>query len=156
MDLGDLNWVLLRLMPWSGFHLHAFTVNGVDYNEPEPEYGSDMEDEAEAQLSELIAGSGFKFSYEFDFGDCWMHDILVEKILPLEAGTHYPVCLAGKRACPPEDCGGIWGYANLLDAIRDPKHEEHDELLEWIGGSFDPEAFDLDAVNQRLKKIRSR
>jgi hypothetical protein len=87
---------------------------------------------------------------EYDFGDSWLHEILVEKILPREPDARYPRCLTGKRACPPEDCGGIWGYADFLDAIRDPNHPEHEAMLEWIGDDFDPEAFDLQTVNQEL------
>jgi hypothetical protein len=92
--------------------------------------------------------------YEYDFGDGWEHEILVEKILQSEPGVRYPVCLAGKRACPPEDCGGVWGYESLLEALRDPEHPEHNDMLEWIGEDFDPEAFDLDSINQDLRSIR--
>jgi hypothetical protein len=79
---------------------------------------------------------------------------VLEKILPSESKTRYPVCLGGARACPPEDCGGVGGYVDFLQAISDVDHEEHDEMLEWIGGEFDPEEFDLDLVNQGLKTIR--
>ncbi|MBI3301735.1 MAG: plasmid pRiA4b ORF-3 family protein, partial [Deltaproteobacteria bacterium] len=81
-------------------------------------------------------------------------EILLEKILPPEPGVHYPVCITGKRACPPEDCGGVWGYDSFLEAIQNPNHPEHDEMLEWIGGSFDPEAFDVDTVNRALRQVR--
>ena len=74
--------------------------------------------------------------------------------LSTEPGVHYPLCLTGKRACPPEDCGGPWGYEHLLEVLRDPQHEEHDELIEWVGDPLDPEAFDLDKVNQVLGRIR--
>jgi hypothetical protein len=77
----------------------------------------------------------------------------VEKILPAEEGVHYPVCLTGKRACPPEDCGGIWGYYQLLETIQDPDDREHEEMLDWLGDDFDPEAFDLDAINRELKDV---
>ncbi len=79
---------------------------------------------------------------------------MVEKTLPPEEGIRYPLCLAGARACPPEDVGGIPGYENVREAIRDPQHPDHKELSEWIGGSFDPEAFDLDEVNQLLHAMR--
>ena len=91
--------------------------------------------------------------YEYDFGDSWEHELLVEKILPRDEGKRYPVCLTGKRACPPEDCGGILGYASFLEAIRDPEHPEHDEMLEWVGGEFDPDIFDLDEVNRELQQL---
>jgi len=79
---------------------------------------------------------------------------VVEKILPLQTDMHSPLCLAGKRACPPEDCGGIWGYAELLEVLQDPEHPEYEERLEWLGDSFDPEAFDLDEVNQILHNFK--
>ncbi len=89
-------------------------------------------------------------------GDGWQHTIEVQKITAPAAGVAYPVCLAGKLACPPEDCGGVWGYYELLEAIRDPAHERHEELSEWLGDGFNPEAFDLDAVNEILAEWRER
>jgi hypothetical protein len=83
-------------------------------------------------------------------GDSWDHEILIEKILPAIPGTDYPVCIKGTRACPPEDCGGAWGYAEFLEAIQTPSHPEHKSMLEWIGSEFDPEAFDLTEVNEAL------
>lgn len=101
-----------------------------------------------------IVSEGDKLIYEYDFGDGWEHKIRIEKILPAEKGKRYPVCLAGKRACPPEDCGGPPGYERLLEVLRDPKHEEYEETLEWLGGPFDPEAFDVNEVNRMLKSVR--
>ena len=95
-----------------------------------------------------------KFVYEYDFGDSWDHDIVVEKALEPEAKTQYPRCITGRRSCPPEDVGGVWGYSHFLDAIQHEDHPEHDDYREWIGGDFDPEAFDLEEVNQELKQIR--
>jgi hypothetical protein len=92
--------------------------------------------------------------YEYDFGDGWEHGIQLEKIVGPEPGVHYPRCLAGRRACPPEDCGGVWGYAELLEILADPRHPEHAERLEWLGGPIDPEAFDPDEVNNLLKRVR--
>lgn len=86
-----------------------------------------------------------------DFGDGWEHSLLVEKILPAARPLRYPVCLAGKRRCPPEDCGGPWGYQDFLEAIGNPDHERHEEFVEWIGGGFDPEEFDIEHVNRRLR-----
>lgn len=83
-------------------------------------------------------------------GDTWQHTVLIEKTLPVEPGVKYPRCIDGKRACPPEDCGGPWGYSDFLDAVQNPKHERHEELLEWVGDGFDPEAFDPEAVNKEL------
>jgi hypothetical protein len=87
-------------------------------------------------------------------GDGWDHQILVEKVLPPDPEVRYPVCIKGKRACPPEDCGGVGGYVEFLEAINDPQHPEHESMLEWIGGEFDSEAFDLEETNQQLRQIR--
>jgi hypothetical protein len=114
-----------------------------------------MNDETEFKLSRITNKEGSMFLYEYDFGDSWRHELLVEKIAPPQE-TQYPVCLAGERACPPEDVGGVWGYEAFLDAIRDPDHPEHEDYIEWIGGEFDPEAFDLEAANAALRRIGRR
>jgi hypothetical protein len=92
--------------------------------------------------------------YEYDFGDGWEHEILLEKVLRPDPAVQYPRCLGGARACPPEDCGGAGGYADFLQAISDPDHEEHDEYLDWIGGEFDPEEFELDEVDAGLRHVK--
>ncbi|MCK5324066.1 MAG: plasmid pRiA4b ORF-3 family protein, partial [Desulfobulbaceae bacterium] len=103
-------------------------------------------------LLDVINAEKEKFIYEYDFGDSWKHVILVEKILSNDPKIKYPVCIKGKRACPPEDCGGIWGYYDFLEVIQNPDHPEYNEMSEWWdAGEFDPEAFDLDKVNMRLK-----
>jgi hypothetical protein len=95
------------------------------------------------------------FYYEYDFGDSWSHQVTIMKILPPDPAVETKaVCLAGARACPPEDCGGSWGYNELLKVIRDPENEEHESMMEWLGGSFDPEAFVRDRVNQHLGKLK--
>jgi len=99
-------------------------------------------DERKVRLHKVAALKS-RLVYEYDFGDGWTHDNLVEKVLPPDPGVAYPRCIAGARACPPEDCGGVWGYADLLDALADPNHELHEEKKEWLGEDFDPEAFDL-------------
>jgi hypothetical protein len=121
----------------------------------------DARDSRRVKLSKLITTEGEKFTYEYDFGDGWEHDILIEKILspldrimPPNAKQTFPMCLKGKRACPPEDVGGIWGYGTFLEAIQNPEHPEHSMYLEWSGGDFDPEAFDLDAINQALHTLK--
>jgi len=121
-------------------------------------FGDDTEmdgkDEDAITLAEVCPKPKSKLIYEYDFGDGWEHAVEVQKIVEAEKGVECPVCLAGKRACPPEDCGGVWGYGDMLDALADPKHERHEELLEWLGGPFDPEAFDLDEVNRILTEWR--
>jgi hypothetical protein len=113
-----------------------------------------MRDESRVKLNKIVTGEKFKFLYEYDFGDSWLHVLLVEKILSPEPGQHYPVCIKGKRACPPEDVGGIWGYYGLLEALRDPGHTEHEDMRGWVSDDFDPEAFDLDEANEALRALR--
>jgi hypothetical protein len=99
----------------------------------------------------LITNEKEKFHYLYDFGDSWEHEILVEKILPLEKGTHYPVCVTGKRACPPEDCGGPYGYEELLEILKDPSHPEYEDRIDWLPEEdFDPETFYVELVNVDL------
>jgi hypothetical protein len=150
--LDRLHTVLQIVMGWEDYHLHAFTIHGASYGQPDRELGH--LNEARVRLSEVVDEEKTRFLYEYDFGDSWEHELLVEKILPPEPGVSYPRCIAGKRSGPPEDCGGIWGYADFVEAIRDPAHPEHDELLEWAGGEFDPEAFDLAAINDQLSRLR--
>lgn len=154
ISLHKLHLVLQVVMGWANYHLYRFEAIGMQFGEPDPEnefYGLKMKDSKRTKLSKVAPLEKAKFSYEYDFGDSWEHEVLVEKILPAEAGMRSPVCIAGKRACPPEDCGGIWGYAHLLEVIHDPGHEEHDEMMEWLGGRFDAEEFDLDEINRKLR-----
>lgn len=114
----------------------------------------DGEDENAVTLAQVCPKVKSKLSYEYDFGDGWRHVIEVQKIVEPEPGAEYPVCQAGKRACPPEDCGGPWGYGDLLVAIADPDHERHEELLDWLGDEFDPDFFGLEKVNAILDQWR--
>lgn len=154
--LEHLHYVIQISMGWTNSHLHSFDIQGVEYGVPMPEFdfdGTTVRDEAKVKLSKLIPGEKFKFSYLYDFGDSWDHQILVEKVLEAEPEINYPICIKAKRACPPEDCGGTWGYENFLETIRDPENPQNEEMLEWVGGSFDPEDAELDAVNEQLKLI---
>jgi hypothetical protein len=140
-------------MGWTDSHLHMFIVGGLHYGVPHPDYFMEVKNERRVRLSRIAPAVQSKFTYEYDFGDSWDHELLVEKILPPEAGTRYPVCIKGRRACPPEDVGGVWGYAGFLEAIRDSDHPEHENYVDWIGGEFDPEAFDLDEINAALRRL---
>ncbi len=153
--LLKLHDILQIVMGWKDYHLHEFTIEGSAFGDPEnDEYGDrDILNEADYKLNQVIFREGQRFDYEYDFGDGWSHDLLVEKILPRQKGVRYPVCVTGKRACPPEDVGGPWGYEDFLRAIRDPFHSEHEEYLTWIGGEFDPEAFDLEEINAQLRTM---
>ena len=163
MTLAKLHDVIQIVMGWQNCHLHQFIVgdddNPIYYGRPDSGLGADWGpqtlSDAKVQLCDIVQRRGFRFIYEYDFGDSWIHGLEVVEVKPLEKGARYPACLAGERAGPPDDCGGVWGYDNFLQAIADPKHEDHDDLLEWIGGEFDPETFDLGEINTALKK-RSR
>ena len=152
--LSELHKIIQVAMGWWDSHLHQFIIHGENFGIPEPDFDfMEVTSERGTKLSGVISDEKDKFIYEYDFGDSWEHVILVEKILPPDPNISYPICLKGKRACPPEDCGGIWGYNGFLEAIQDPDHPEHDDMLEWVGGEFDSEAFSLDEVNSRLKNI---
>jgi hypothetical protein len=105
-----------------------------------------------ANLSSTQDGITFRFQYEYDFGDSWYHEVLFEGVVRPDPKAKYPLCLEGERACPPEDCGGVWGYPDFVEAIRNPDDERHEELLEWIGGRFDPEAFDPVKATKAMRK----
>lgn len=153
--LDKLHLILQAVMGWENYHLHQFIVGGTYYGKPHPDYDAffEMKDEKEVRLNQIAPREKFKFIYEYDFGDSWEHELLVEKILPPEPDVHYSRCIKGKRACPPEDVGGVWGYDSFLEAIQNPDDSEHEDMLEWIGGEFDPEAFDLDEINEALRRI---
>ncbi len=146
----DLHVAIQDAMGWLDYHLHMFRLRGTGLGEraeigiPDPDGDDLMPCLAgwEVPLAAYLEQVGDRAVYEYDFGDGWEHEVTLEEIGERAAGTRYPICLAGRRACPPEDCGGIPGYEELLAALGDPAHPEHAEFLEWVGGEFDPEAFD--------------
>lgn len=150
INLRRLHDVIQETMGWTQSHLYAFEIDGEQYGEPSRDDDLPMRSAKSTQLRRIAPEAGGRLLYTYDFGDDWEHLVQVEKVLPPEPGVAYPRCVAGKRACPPEDVGGIWGYQEFLEAIKDPDHEEHESMLEWVGGEFDPEAFDPRAVNVAL------
>ena len=152
--LSRLHQVLQIAMGWTDSHLHQFIIDGQYYGEPDDEFGMPTVNEQRVLLNQVVHGRNATFHYEYDFGDSWQHRILVEAVLDPTPRQRYPVCLDGKRGCPPEDVGGAGGYAEFLAAIKDPRHEEHETMLEWVGGHFDPAAFDVVAVNHQLARLR--
>jgi Plasmid pRiA4b ORF-3-like protein len=153
INLRRLHDVIQEALGWTQSHLYRFEVGDVEFGEPDPEDGRPVRSAKATPLRKIAPEAGAAFLYEYDFGDSWQHQIVVEKVLPPGSGVAYPRCVAGRRACPPEDCGGVWGYAELLEAIGDPEHPEHEEMLEWVGGAFDPEAFDVRAINEALASL---
>ena len=151
--LADLHAILQVVMGWHNCHMHDFRIGDEYYGQTGPYGLEEVRDEAEVKLGQVVTGAKFKFRYQYDFGDSWSHTILIEKVLEPDPAVAAPSCVTGKRACPPEDCGGIWGYAELLEKLAKPNHPEHDDMVDWLGGEFDPEAFDPEAVNRRLKQF---
>ena len=151
--LAKLHDIFQAAMGWTNSHLHAFTIGGERFGMQFDEYPEGEINERDVTFIRAI-GAHERFLYEYDFGDCWDHEVVVEERFSLRYGLKYAVCLDGEQACPPEDCGGSGGYEELLSAASDPEHEDHDELLEWIGGPFDPTAFDLVATNVALQHVR--
>jgi hypothetical protein len=141
-------------MGWHDSHLHQFIIRGNYYGKTDPEFGFARRDERLHNLEHLLVLGVRSFRYEYDFGDGWMHRITIEKVDEADGRPLKPMCLAGKRACPPEDSGGPWGYAELLRVLSDPSHPEYEDSKTWAGPRFDPERFDIDHVNRLLAKIR--
>ena len=180
MRLNALHDVIQIVMGWTDSHLHQFIVadqrpkptsneirlvgrsgqwDKLAERMQRERYLSDpraelenAEDERKVKLCDLAHAVKNKFIYEYDFGDSWEHLIEAVKIGPPIDGVKYPVCLAGKLACPPDDCGGIGGYYDMLEAIKDPKREDYEDMLAWVGEDFDPERFDIDEINAALAR----
>ncbi len=157
ITLHRLHLVLQETMGWTNSHLYRFQIGENEYAEPSPDnefYELPFKDSKKVKLNKLVTEKGIKFQYEYDFGDSWLHELVVENILDTDSSKTYPLCLGGERACPPEDCGGTSGYAELLEIIRDPKHEQYQDMMTWLGGHFNPGSFDVNAVNKNLHRMR--
>ena len=160
MNLGLLHAVIQIAMGWTNSHLHDFLIGEERYTdltfEADLPIGEEPDDDEEqAVLMTVAPRARARFVYEYDFGDSWEHLVRVEKILEPDASFQgFAKCLDGARACPPEDCGGAWGYKDLLKIIKNPKHKEHESMMEWLGGEFDPEAFDIEKTDKYLKKLK--
>ncbi|MFI5897663.1 plasmid pRiA4b ORF-3 family protein [Actinoplanes sp. NPDC051513] len=152
ITLAGLHITILAAFGWNGSHLHVFETAYGDFGNADPELGHRAD--GLVTLEQVASAVKERFRYTYDFGDDWEHEILVEKILTPDPSVAYPRCTGGKRAAPPDDCGGIWGYAEILDVLADPEHPDHEERLEWLGldevGEFTPDTFDLQEVNRRL------
>jgi len=149
IGLPRFHHVLLATMGWAGGHLHAFRVGYETYGDPGDEL-DDMKSEVRVKLDKLLHKEKDSLVYEYDFGDGWEHKVLLEKILPFDETVKTPICIKGKLACPPEDCGGLYGYYDLLKTLADPKHPDREDMLDWLGGEFDPDEFSIEEVNELL------
>ena len=155
INLFRLHDVFQVVMGWTDSHLHQFVDAPIVYSVPSgDDYpGQERLDERRFRLADVARHEKASLIYEYDFGDSWAHEVVVEKILPADPKKKYAVCLDGKNACPPEDCGGVWGYYELLKAVKNPKHKEHRATLDWLGGPFDPGHFDLQKINAELRRL---
>jgi Plasmid pRiA4b ORF-3-like protein len=157
-SLAILHAVLQRIFAWSDSHLHEFEAGRSRFGPAQRDLGwgeeEGVQDERRVTLGRVAPRKGANLLYRYDFGDDWQHDIVVEDILPAHPTIHSPRCLDGRRAAPPDDCGGPFGYGELLDALAEPTRKDHAGRLEWLGDRFDPEAFDLAATNRALARIR--
>ncbi|MCD4735574.1 MAG: plasmid pRiA4b ORF-3 family protein [Bacteroidales bacterium] len=149
--LVDFHRIIQTTMGWTDSHLHMFS-DGIDEYSPkefEVEYAKDSRTE---RLDKIMKAEKSKIKYEYDFGDGWEHNIILEKILSPDNQLQIPGCIAGKRNCPPEDCGGVWGYSDMLNILKEPENEEYESYIEWLGGEFDPEYFDKNEIIKMLKR----
>jgi len=147
VTLYQFHQILQIVMGWTGGHLHQFRVGETFYGTPNPEFGFPVKNEKKVRLGGVLRQPKARMVYEYDFSDGWEHSVVLEAVIPALPKGRYPLALAGKRRCPPEDVGGIGGYYQFLEAMGDPKHPEHRNMREWWGESFDPDAFDVQEVN---------
>lgn len=151
--MAKLSEMLLAAVGWTNSHLHAFRVGDVRYGMNFDEYPDGEIDEKQVTVLQALRDE-CRFVYDYDFGDGWEHDVVIEELSWIYLGLKFGVCIDGQNSCPPEDVGGRWGYTEFLEAIADPDHDEHERYLAWVGGSFDPAAFDLASANAALQKVR--
>ncbi len=149
ITLDTLHEVIQICMGWTDTHLHQFVCGDTAYGVPDPEFPSGAKDEEGVRVKKFLKKEKSKIIYEYDFGDYWVHDVLLEKVTPCEKQQKIK-CLKGVGGCPPEDCGGVYGYYHMLEVLSDPGHPEHDDIKEWIGDSVDMGSFDLDETNAVL------
>jgi len=154
-SLARLHTVIQRGFGWQNSHLYVFETPAGRYGQSDPDL--EIRGAANKKLSAVADWPGDKIRYEYDFGDSWEHDILVEAVEPAQPGVAYPRCTGGKRAGPPEDSGGVWGYSDLLNTLANPRDKDHAQVLQWLGidsaAEFDPDSFDLDAAQRALARI---
>lgn len=153
-SLEDFHRIIQTAMGWTNSHLHQFIKDKKFYSLPsEDDWGDSYSiDYRPFKIKDFLIKEKDRMVYEYDFGDGWEHDIILEKQILLDNDLIYPICTKAVLACPPDDCGGVWGYSNLLTILADPKHKEHEEMKEWIGEYFDPDFVDLEEINDNLQE----
>jgi hypothetical protein len=161
IQLDNLHLVFQAVMPWENYHLYEFRAGGIAWGIPDPDVRGFSPTEprpaSKATLADLrAAAEGERFSYAYDFGDGWEHSVVVEAVVAAAPDVLYPRLIGARGRCPPEDVGGPWGYADYLEAIADPNHERHEELIAWRGPGFDPAVVDEDAIRRSLAGLARR
>lgn len=151
--LAKLHLMFQAAMGWTNSHLHDFRIGDQLYGTQFDDYPDDELNENDVTVLQAVSDQR-RFIYHYDFGDSWDHEVVVEARWTMPVGLKFAVCVDGQHACPPEDCGGHPGYAEMLEALADPSHDEHDSYLQWVGGSFDPTEFDLAVANAALQRVR--
>ncbi|MCZ2152985.1 MAG: plasmid pRiA4b ORF-3 family protein [Bryobacterales bacterium] len=151
-----LHDALQAVMGWTDSHLHQFEKDGKNWGVPEYDEFDELDliDESKTPVGKVLKAEGDSMTYVYDFGDDWRHEVVLEKVIPVNDVVKTPICFGGERRCPPEDVGGVRGYQEFLEVIFDPSHEEYDHLVGWAGGPFHAEEFDLKAVNEILSRMR--
>lgn len=157
INFFQLHEILQIVMGWHDCHLFQFfndkRVETISVPFQDDDWMESL-DANKVKIKSYFPAVKSTMTYEYDFGDGWEHTLTLEKILEADKKIKYPVCIKGKRNCPPEDCGGPWGYENLLAALADKNHPEHQDMKDWLEGEFDPEAFDIAAINEILNDIK--
>lgn len=153
VTLYDLHRIIQVAMGWTDSHLHLFRQGRTFYGDPDPEFGPEVISEMKTRLRQVLQSPKDKLTYDYDFGDSWEHLVVLEAVEEPDPAVGYPLVVAGKRACPPEDVGGIPGFYEFIDAMSDANHPSHEDMIEWWGEPFDPEAFDLDAINSMFHPV---
>lgn len=154
--LKALHDVIQAAMGWEDEHLWQFAAEGRVYGTPDPGWGRDISSAQSTKLGSLIDKGVRGFTYIYDMGDNWRHTIEVEAIEAADPEQHYPRFINGQRRCPPEDVGGIDGYYAFVEAVSDPAHEEHAQMLDWYGEAYDPDELDLSLIRQRIGALARR
>ena len=159
VTLVKLHEVIQVAMGWQDYHLHEYIMGNLHFGPVDPEsdpawdLAPEMINEQRKRLKNVL-GHERQFKYIYDYGDNWCHAITVEKVIPLEDSMPITTCTGGEMACPPEDVGGIGGYCEFLEALADPRHEMHEDMMRWWGELFDPKYFDISDTNQRLRHLK--
>ena len=154
-SLADLHGVVQAVMGWEDSHLHVFKEGSRRFSIPFPgldDWGEPDLDSRKYRIRQLLRREKDWIDYTYDFGDCWRHRITLQKILPVDRKVRLPVCVSGRRRCPPEDSGGLWGYYRNLRIMQDPEHPEYEDIRDWMGRDFDPDQFSVKEVNARLRR----